>query len=378
MRIGQVAPLYESVPPRYYGGTERIVSYLTEELVAQRHDVTLFASGDSQTQARLIAGSPTSLRLEAGTRDPVAVHVVLLEEVMRRADEFDVIHWHWDSQHFPLISRLGGPHLTTTHLRLDRPEWPALARHFPSLPLVSISHAQRAQLPEVNWIGTVHHGIPAGAPATRREPGRYLAFVGRLSPEKGVERAVEIARRVSMPLRIAAKIDEIDRDYFDRTVKPLLGEPGVEFVGEIGEHEKDEFLGSAYALLFPIGWPEPFGIVQIEAMARGTPTIAFRRGAVPEVTRDGVTGFVVDDVDQAVQAVHRVPLLDRAEIRRAFEASFTARRMADEYLALYRRFVEREPIGSVREIAPPPVAGEREAVPAGGQPQGVGIAANQG
>jgi glycosyltransferase involved in cell wall biosynthesis len=340
MRIAQVAPLFESVPPKYYGGTERVVSYLTEELVRQGHDVTLFASGDSMTRARLVAGSRRSLRLDKHCVDQLAHQVLMLERVVQRAASFDVIHFHVDYLHFPFSRRHPTPHLTTLHGRLDIPDLEPLYREFGDVPVVSISQAQRQPLPFANWIGTVYHGLPADLYRFRREPGEYLAFLGRIAPEKRVDRAIEIARRVGLPLKIAAKVDLVDREYFENVIEPLLDDPLVEYVGEIGEGEKDEFLGNARVLLFPIDWPEPFGLVMIEAMACGTPVIAFRRGSVPEVMEPGRTGFVVNDLDTAVAAARRIGDLSRQRCREVFEERFTATQMAYDYLDLYSRLCE--------------------------------------
>ncbi len=337
MKIAQVAPLHESVPPRSYGGTERVVSYLTEELVRHGQDVTLFASGDSVTRARLVPCAPRALRLDGRWRDPLAHHVAMLERVLRRARDFDVIHFHIDYLHFPCSRRAGIAQLTTLHGRLDLPDLALLYRTFPRMPVVSISAAQRRPLPWLNWQGTVHHGLPASLYAGRAEPGEYLAFLGRISPEKGIEAAIEIARRAGLPLRIAAKVDRVDQEYFETAVAPLLRQPHVEFVGEIGEADKQEFLGGARALLFPIDWPEPFGLVMIEALACGTPVVAFARGSVSEVIEDGVTGFVVRGVAEAVAAVERVGSLDRRRCRCEFERRFAVSRMAGDYLDLYQR-----------------------------------------
>jgi glycosyltransferase involved in cell wall biosynthesis len=337
MKIAQVAPLYESVPPRLYGGTERVVSFLTEALVEQGQDVTLFASGDSETRAHLVPVCPRALRLDEQVIDSQAWHTLLLEAVASRADQFDVIHFHCDYIHFPLSRRLGVPHLTTLHGRLDAPDLVPLYREFSETPLVSISTAQRRPLSFANWIGTVHHGLPEDLLRPHEERGEYLAFIGRISPEKRADRAIDIARRFGMELRIAAKVDPADREYFEREIEPRLGEPGVEFVGEIGDLDKNDFLGGAHALLFPIDWPEPFGLVMIESMACGTPVLAFRCGSVPEVVDDGLTGFVVDDLDQAVDALHRIGDIDRSLCRHAFEKRFGARRMVRDYLSLYRR-----------------------------------------
>jgi len=339
MKIAQVAPLYESVPPKLYGGTERVVSYLTEELVRQGHQVTLFASGDSVTQARLVQACARSLRLDQECVDKLAHHIVLLEQVFRQASAFDLIHFHIDYLHFPLSVRQPIPTVTTLHGRLDLPDLVPLYQMFPSTPVVSISDAQRAPLPSVNWLGTVYHGLPEDFYTFRETPGTYLAFLGRISPEKGVEQAIAIAQRVGMPLKIAAKVDRADREYFQEIVQPLLKNSLVEYVGEVGGDNKDTFLGEAYALLFPIDWPEPFGLVMIEAMACGTPVIAYPRGAVPEVLEDGVTGWIVEGIEEAVQAVDRVPALSRARCRQVFEERFSASRMARDYLRLYKKLL---------------------------------------
>ncbi|HVV81668.1 MAG TPA: glycosyltransferase family 4 protein [Kofleriaceae bacterium] len=340
LRIAQVSPLCESVPPRLYGGTERIVSYLTEALVAAGHDVTLFASGDSQTAARLIAPCAQALRL-AGSVDALPHHIAMLEQVYLLARDFDVIHFHIDFIQFPLARRIKVPHVTTLHGRLDLPDLYAVYRAFPDMPVVSISDAQRAPLPSIGWQRTIHHGLPVDLlrPAARR--GDYLAFLGRISPEKRVDRAIEIARRAGLPLRIAAKVDQRDQAYFEREIRPLLAQPHVDFVGEIAERDKQAFLGGARALLFPIDWPEPFGLVMIEAMACGTPVIAWRNGSVPEVIDDGVTGFLVDDLDAAVDAVARADRLPRPAIREVFERRFTSTRMAADYEAVYRGLITR-------------------------------------
>src|SRR5215475_5420738 len=339
MKIAQVAPLYESVPPKLYGGTERVVSYLTEELVRQGHQVTLFASGDSVTQARLVQACARSLRLDQECVDQLAHHIVLLEQVFQQASAFDLVHFHLDYLHFPLSVRQPIPTVTTLHGRLDLPDLVPLYQMFPSMPVVSISDAQRAPLPWVNWLGTVYHGLPKDLYTFREIPGTYLAFLGRISPEKGVEQAIAIAQQAGMPLKIAAKVDRADRAYFQKVVRPLLKSPLVEYVGEVGGDNKDAFLGEAYALLFPIDWPEPFGLVMIEAMACGTPVIAYSGGSVAEVMDDGVTGFVVKDIDEAVQAVERVPALSRARCRQVFEERFSASRMARDYLRLYKKLL---------------------------------------
>jgi glycosyltransferase involved in cell wall biosynthesis len=343
MRIAQVAPLFESVPPRLYGGTERVVSYLTEELVRAGHDVTLFASGDSKTRATLVPMCASALRLDPDGADSLVRHILMAEEVAARAREFDVIHYHVDYIHFPTSRRLSVPHLTTLHGRLDLPDLRLVYERFRDMPVAAISAHQRAPLPMARWIGTVHHGLPPDQYVPREAPGEYFAFLGRISPEKRVDRAVEIAVRSGWPLKIAAKVNDEERSYF-KTLEKTLNHPLVEFVGEIGESGKGEFLSKARALLFPIDWPEPFGLVMIEAMACGTPVLAFRRGSVPEVVEHGVTGFVVDGVEQAVQAAARIGELDRREVRKAFERRFSARRMAEDYLALYRSLARRSPL----------------------------------
>jgi glycosyltransferase involved in cell wall biosynthesis len=326
------------VPPLLYGGTERVVSYLTEELVRQGHDVTLFASGDSLTQARLVPCSESSLRLDERVVDPLAHHFVLLEEVFARADDFDIIHFHIDYLHFPFSRRQNTPHVTTLHGRLDLLDLNPLHKKFREVPLVSISNAQRQPLPWANWQGTVYHGLPTDLYASRSEPGAYLLCIGRISAEKRFDRAVEIAKRANMPLKFAAKVEDANRQYFEETIKLANGCP-MEYVGEVGEGDKQELLANAYALLFPIDWPEPFGLVLIEAMACGTPVIAYRCGSVPELVDDGVTGFVVDDLGSATAAVSKIRDLDRAQCRRRFEERFSAARMAQEYLTIYERLI---------------------------------------
>ena len=339
MKIAQVAPLYESVPPQLYGGTERVVSYLTEALVEQGHDVTLFASGDSVTAARLIAPCRRALRLDETCVDQIAHHFVLLEEVFRRADDFDVVHFHIDYFHFPLSRRHRLRQLTTLHGRLDLPDLVPLYREFSAMPVVSISDAQRAPLPWLRWLATVHHGLPIDLHRFRPEPAGYLAFLGRVSPEKGLDHAIEIAGRAGVPLKIAAKVDPADREYFHAVIEPRLAQPHVEFLGEVGEREKGGLLGGARALLFPVDWPEPFGLVMIEAMACGTPVVAFPRGSVPEVMEPGRTGFLCAGVDEAVAAVGRLAEISRRDCRRAFEERFTATRMARGYVEIYRRLL---------------------------------------
>ncbi|HZS16916.1 MAG TPA: glycosyltransferase family 4 protein [Candidatus Udaeobacter sp.] len=339
MRIAQVAPLIESVPPKHYGGTERIVSYLTEELVRAGHQVTLFASGDSVTTARLIAPCERSLRKNERCKDPVAREVLLIDHVVEHIDEFDLVHFHTGYLHFPICRYLPVPHVTTLHGRLDTADLVPVFDRFRDEPLISISNAQRKPLAWANWQATVYHGLPVDQFQSRPRPGEYLAFLGRISPEKRADRAIEIAKRAGMRLKIAAKIDKADRRYFKKVIEPLLREPHVEWVGEITDRDKDQFLGNAYALLFPIDWPEPFGLVMIEAMGCGTPVIAYDSGSVPEVMEDGVTGFIVHDLDSAVKAVERVRDLDRARCREVFERRFAAKRMANDYIDAYTRLM---------------------------------------
>lgn len=343
MRIAQVSPLYESVPPRLYGGTERVVSYLTEELLRQGHDVTLFASGDSQTAARLVSPCQQALRLSAECHDPLAYHMILLDQVWSLAAEFDVIHFHTDYLHFPGSRVASTPHVATLHGRLDIPDLVPLYRRFNTQRIVSISDSQRNPLPWANWIGTVHHGLPADLYRFHAEPAAppYLAFLGRISSEKRPDRAIEIARRSGIPLKIAAKVDRADREYFELKIRPLLGE-GVEFINEIGDEAKNEFLGNATALLFPIDWCEPFGLVMLESLACGTPVIAWRCGSVPEIINDGATGFICEDIDEAVEAVSRVATLSRRDCRDEFESRFLVERMAGDYIRLYERIAQRE------------------------------------
>jgi glycosyltransferase involved in cell wall biosynthesis len=337
LRIAQIAPLYERVPPKLYGGTERVVSYLTEELVRQGHDVTLFASGDSKTSAKLVRCCDMALRLNSSVREPLVYHVIMLEQVRQQIDQFDVLHFHIDMLHAPLIRAFAGRTLTTQHGRLDLPDLAPFFGVFADLPLVSVSHEQRRYLRHANWVGTVHHGLPRDLLAFQSKAGGYLAFLGRIAPEKGPNRAIEIAARSGLPLKIAAKVDRVDQAYWEEQIRPMVeSHSNVEFIGEISESEKSEFLGKAAALLFPIDWPEPFGLVMIEAMACGTPVIAFRRGSVPEIVTDGVSGFVVDTVEEAIRAVRRIATLDRAKVRAEFERRFTCERMARDYLEIYQ------------------------------------------
>jgi glycosyltransferase involved in cell wall biosynthesis len=336
LRIAQVAPLFESVPPKLYGGTERVVSYLTEDLVRQGHTVTLFASGDSVTAAQLVSVCDRALRLDPAHPDPFALHALMLERVFRRAGSFDVIHFHTEGLHLPLARRCAGScSVTTLHGRLDIAGLTALYQEFSEQPLISISNAQRRALAHANWAATIYHGLPPGLHAASEVPGRYLAFLGRIAQEKGIERAIAIARRTEIPLKIAAKIDRGDQAYFDAQIAHLIDGSLVEFVGEISELEKTRFLGDALALLFPIDWPEPFGLTMIEAMACGTPVIAFRCGSVPEIIDEGVTGFIVDDLDKAVKCVERVGSLSRKRCRERFEQRFQVARMSQDYCGVY-------------------------------------------
>lgn len=350
MKIAQVAPLIESVPPKLYGGTERVVSYLTEELVQQGHEVTLYASGDSMTRARLRPPVSRALRLNPQRGDPLIHHFIMLEDVFNDANEYDVIHFHVDFLHFPLSRRHDHATLTTLHGRLDIPDLELIHSRFREMPLISISDAQRKPLRWANWLATIHHGIPEELFTFQDKPGDYLAFLGRISPEKRVDRAIEIAERAGMPIKIAAKVDKVDEEYFEQCIKPLLAKPNVEYIGEIGEYEKSDFLGGAYALLFPIDWPEPFGLVMIEALACGTPVIAFDCGAVSEVMEEGLTGYVVNDVKTAVDAVGKIDQIDREVCRQRFEQRFSVRRMASDYVSIYRRLQLQSRIDQVPQL----------------------------
>jgi glycosyltransferase involved in cell wall biosynthesis len=349
MRIAQIAPLYEAVPPKFYGGTERVVSYLTEALVELGHDVTLFASGDSVTSAKLEAAWPRALRLDPTVRDAMAPHVLLMERVRSIAHEFDVLHFHLDYLPFPLFSTLDTPFVTTLHGRLDLPELQPIFDTFSQAPVVSISDSQRLPLKQANWLNTIYHGLPAQllTPQPHKKP-EYLAFLGRICPEKRVDTAIKIAAQSGLPLKIAAKVDQ---EYFKTEIEPLLSQAHVEFVGEINEAQKPEFLSGAKALLFPIDWSEPFGLVMIESMACGTPVIAFNRGSVPEVIDHGVTGFVVEDVQGAVAALQRLDELSRTDIRAQFERRFSAKTMAQNYLDGYTALIEAERRPLLRRVA---------------------------
>ena len=342
MRIAQVAPLTEAVPPKLYGGTERVVHWLTEELVALGNDVTLFASGDSVTSARLDAGWPKALRLDGSVRDPNALHMEMLERVRQKCDdeEFDFLHFHLDYYPFSLFARQPTPFLTTLHGRLDLPEHQPVFTTFSKAPVVSISNAQRRPVPQANFVRTIYHGIPENLLTPQDIAPSYLAVLGRIAPEKGVDRAIKIAIRAGIPLKIAAKIDRADQEYYEAVVRPLMDHPLVEYIGEIGDREKPQFLSGAIGLLLPIDWPEPFGLVMIESMACGTPVIAYNRGSVPEIIDQGLTGFIVEDETSAVAAVGRLQGMDRTAIRKQFETRFTARRMALDYMACYRDLTE--------------------------------------
>jgi glycosyltransferase involved in cell wall biosynthesis len=353
MKIAQVSPLYESVPPKLYGGTERVVSYLTEELVKQGHDVTLFASGDSRTQATLVSTVPQALRL-GDKLDPNVFNIIQLQQVIEMAHEFDIIHFHTDYLHFPSTTLGGWPSVTTLHGRLDIRGLDILYRHFQDIPLISISYSQRRPLAHAGWVGNVYHGLPEDLYQPGSGRGGYAAFLGRISPEKRVDRAIEIARRAGLPLRVAAKIDDADREYYEREIKHLMRQPHVEFIGEIGEDSKGDFLGNAVVTLFPIDWPEPFGMVMIESLACGTPVVAYDNGSVSEVLSDGETGYIVNSLDEAVIAVKNIDKLSRMHCREVFIERFSAKRMVQDYLAIYKSTVEQ-----FRKIRLPVNAGMR-------------------
>lgn len=353
MKIAQISPLYESVPPRLYGGTERVVSYLTEELVNQGHEVTLFASGDSKTSARLVGHIEKALRLNKEVMDPLAHHIVQMQDFIERASEFDIVHFHTDYLYFPLTQLLGVPHVTTLHGRLDIPDLQYVYRKFKDSPLVSISDFQRLPIIYANWVGTVYHGLPLDLYQKGSGQGDYVAFLGRISPEKRVDRAIEIAGKAGMKIKIAAKVDKADIDYYNIKIRKLMKLPHVEFIGEIGEDEKGEFLGDAKALLFPIDWPEPFGMVVIEAMACGTPVIAWPHGSIPEILDHGESGFIVGDIKTAVRALKNIDILDREEVRKVFERRFNVSSMARNYVNIYEQLVEKnfdEKVISMRNL----------------------------
>lgn len=341
MRIAQIAPLFESVPPALYGGSERVVSWLTEELVAMGHDVTLFASGDSHTSAKLVPVCPKSLWRSSSCRETLPHHVLLAEQVFQRASEFDVLHFHCDYIHFPLVKRYAVPTVTTLHGLIHKPDLEGLFSLFPDVPLVSISQSQRLPMPDAAWCGTVHHGLPRMLHTFREAPGEYLAFLGRISPDKGIERAIEIARLSGIPLKIAAKIYDEDRSYYESCIKPLLAESNLaEFIGEVGGKEKDDFLGKARALLFPVEWAEPFGLVMIESLACGTPVVAWKRGSVVEIIEDGIHGFVVDNITEAVDAVNHLEKINRKDCREQFEKRFRSGQMASAYVQIYEQQIK--------------------------------------
>ncbi len=357
MRIAEVAPLFESVPPHHYGGTERVVSWLTEELVRLGHDVTLIATGDSETSARLFAAWPQALRLGEPIIDSLAPQILETELVAAMAGEFDVIHWHTGYLHLPVARHMDVPQVTTMHGRLDLPELKPLFDVLGDSPLISISDDQRRPIPDANWVATIHHGLPSDLHALGDGSGGYLAFLGRISPEKGVDRAIEIAKRVGIPLRLAAKVDPADQEYFEAEIEPLLDHSLIEFIGEIGEDHKTEFLGGAAALLFPIDWPEPFGLVMIEAMACGTPVIAVPSGSVTEVIEDGLTGAYVNSLEEAVEAVQHLDRFDRAAVRARFEERFTARRMAEDHVSLFEQITRHD---AIEYAVPSPERAEAE------------------
>jgi len=352
MRIAQVPPLFESIPPKLYGGTERVVSYLTEELVQQGHEVTLFGTKDSVTGANLYTVCDRAMRLNPDCRDTLAWQVYQLQLVMEKASEFDIIHFHNEYLHFPLSSQGHYRHITTLHGRLDLEDLKPIYKKFHHIPVVSISNNQRQPLSHINWVNTVYHGLPVNMYRRGDGSGNYLAFLGRISPEKRPDRAIEIAKSTGVPLKMAAKVDRADEEYFEETIKPLLDHPLIEFIGEIGDDQKEEFLGKALALLFPIDWPEPFGMVMIEALATGTPVIAFNHGSVPEIIEDGKTGFVVNNMEQAVEAVEKISLLDRSLCRQVFENSFTSTVMAENYVNLYEQICRKE--GKILHLPAPP------------------------
>jgi glycosyltransferase involved in cell wall biosynthesis len=346
MKIAQVPPLFEAVPPKLYGGTERVVSYLTEELVTQGHEVTLFGTGDSITNAELLAVVPNAIRLNKDCKDPLAWHIYQLQLVLEHAHEFDIIHFHNDFLHYPISTNANYTHVTTLHGRLDLPDLKPIYQKFTTIPLVSISNYQRTPYPSVNWVETIYHGLPMNLYKQGKSEGKYFAFLGRISPEKRPDRAIEIAIKSGIPLKIAAKVDRADVQYYEQVIEPMLHHPLIEFIGEIGEAEKGKFLGDAMALLFPVDWPEPFGMVMIEAMANGTPVIAFNCGSVPEVVDQGKTGYVVNTIDEAVAAVDKLSTFDRGLCRQTFEKRFSATTMANNYVDLYTSLIDGRAVSS--------------------------------
>lgn len=344
MRVCQVAPLYESVPPKRYGGTERIISYLTEGLVERGHEVVLCASGDSSTRASLCAPCPEPMRALGPASE--TRHLILMEQVFEMAPDFDIIHFHTGFIHFPLVKRVPVAHVTTVHGRLDMPELPTMFRYFPEVPLVSISESQREPLPWLNWQKTVYHGLPVNRYRLHEEAGSYLAFLGRICAEKRLDRAIRIAARTGRMLKVAAKVDPADENYFKTEIEHLLDSPHVEYLGEVDDREKEDFLGNAYALVFPIDWPEPFGLAMIESFACGTPVIAYRCGSVPEVVEDGISGYIVENEDEAVAAVEKAAKLSRKGCRLYFEERFSADRMVEDYLEMYEKLISRPVAGT--------------------------------
>lgn len=342
MKIAQVPPLYESVPPKMYGGTERVVSYLTEELVNQGHEVTLFGTEDSITKANLLPICKNATRLNKDCRDPFAYHILQMQKVAEHASDFDIIHFHTDYLHYPFSKTASYPHITTLHGRLDMPELKMIYECFNDIPVVSISNNQRIPQPTANWAATIYHGLPQNLYKTGAGAGGYLTFLGRISPEKRPDRAIEIALKAGIPLKIAAKVDKVDQDYFDSVIKPMINHPLIEFIGEVGEDRKGELLGNSIGLLFPIDWPEPFGMVMIEAMANGTPVIAFGCGSVPEIILDGVNGYIVNSIEDAVDKVGKLSSFDRIDCRAYFDTHFTATTMTHNYVRLYKKLVEKK------------------------------------
>lgn len=352
MKIAQISPLYESVPPKMYGGTERVVAYLTDALVAQGHEVTLFASGDSETSATLVPICKNSLRLDPSCIDQMAYHTIQLKAVKDRAHEFDIIHFHTDYLHFPVSEHFTTPYITTLHGRLNMPELTMIYDAFDGQPVVSISYHQRLPLPQACWVSNIYHGLPKSTLKFGKGEGGYVAFLGRISPEKRVDRAIEIAIANNKKIKIAAKVDKADQDYFEKDIKHLLEHPLVEFIGEINETQKSDFLGQAECLLFPIDWPEPFGLAMIEAMACGTPVIAFRNGSVPEVLKDGISGYIVNSIPEAIDALKLIPQLSRKAIRKEFEINFSAERMAKDYVDIYKKLIAEANGKNITPILP--------------------------
>ncbi len=353
MKVAQIAPLYESVPPKEYGGTERVVHYLTEELIRRGHEVTLFASGDSETSARLVPGCKKSLRVHAENEDAVLLHLLMLEEVRRHADQFDILHFHLEYLQFPFLRNLNVPGVTTLHGRLDIKNYEKLYDEYAEANLISISDNQRKPLSANSWSGTIHHGLPRDLYRFKAKPKGYAAFIGRISPEKRPDRAIEICRQAGIPLKIAAKVSTQDREYYEQRIAPLINESSdVEFIGEINDREKENFVGNAKALIFPIDWPEPFGLVMIEALACGTPVIAWRNGSVPEVIRHGETGFIVDSIAEAVRCMDHIHEIDRSACRRDFEKRFSVEVMTDQYLEIYKDILVDQRFVSLRSQRP--------------------------